>query len=65
MRRPFCWVQGEDPARRFDISITSTETVSALREMIKKKTKPDFNDVRADSLKLWKVRAQLCREKYC
>jgi hypothetical protein len=50
-----CIVLGDDPSHAFEIKIAPTESVSALREVIKDKKKPHFDHVPADSLKLWKV----------
>jgi hypothetical protein len=65
LRRLFYWVQGDDPARRFPVNIASTDTVGDLREMIKKKKEPEFDDVPADSLELWMVRARYFHDNYC
>ena len=66
MFRLFCWVKGDEPEQRFHVDIASTDTVSGLREAIKKKKEPTFDHVPADSLKLWKVRVQLLfYENYC
>jgi hypothetical protein len=52
-----CWVQGDDRDSVFELKISGTESVSALREAIKIKKKHSFQDVDADTLKLWKVSA--------
>jgi hypothetical protein len=48
-------VLGDDPSHIFEIKIAPTESVSALKELIKEKKSPQFDDVPADYLKLWKV----------
>jgi hypothetical protein len=50
-----CWVDGGDRGRVFLIKISSSETVSTLKDAIKDKKKPTFDHVPADSLDLWKV----------
>jgi hypothetical protein len=50
-----CWVAGDPPERVFSVKIEATEKVSALKDAIKKKKKPAFNNITADSLDLWKV----------
>jgi hypothetical protein len=58
----FCWVQGDSHDQAFSLKIAETETVSALKEAIKEKKKPEFDRVVASSLKLWKVSASYQRE---
>jgi hypothetical protein len=48
-------VFGQDPSHIFPIKIVSTETVGALRDAIKEKKKPAFDQVPADELVLWHV----------
>ncbi|KAJ8580322.1 hypothetical protein M405DRAFT_778345 [Rhizopogon salebrosus TDB-379] len=50
-----CFVCGDEPGRIFEIKIAPTESVSALKELIKEKQKPQFDDVPANRLDLWKV----------
>jgi len=50
-----CWVLDEDSTRIFPVEIDHNKNVGALREAIKEKKKPAFDDVTADSLDLWKV----------
>jgi hypothetical protein len=50
-----CFVLGDDPNRVFPIKIDSTESVGTLKKVIKDKKKPDFDQVPADALKVWKV----------
>src|ERR1044072_2008141 len=51
-----CLVGGENPYENaFNIEINSTKAVSELKEAIKKKKAPDFDNFTADKLKLWKV----------
>jgi hypothetical protein len=50
-----CLVLGDDPSHIFSVDIAPTESVSALKDLIKEKKKHAFRDVDADSLKLWNV----------
>jgi hypothetical protein len=50
-----CLVSGCDLSNIFQINIAPTESVSALRELIKEKKKPEFDKVDADYLKLCKA----------
>lgn len=50
-----CLVRDDDPGRIFQVKIAPTETVSALREVIKEKKRPSFDAIPADNLDLWKV----------
>jgi len=52
----FCVVNGDDPTdRTFPVKIEKTNTVGELKELIKTKKCPEFDDTVADSLTLWKV----------
>ena len=46
---------GDDSCSISTVHIALTKAVGDLKELIKAKKKPDFDDVPADSLKLWKV----------
>jgi hypothetical protein len=50
-----CLVSGGDLSHIFEIKIAPTESVSALKELIKEKQKHAFRDVDANRLDLWKV----------
>jgi hypothetical protein len=50
-----CWVLGDDPERVFSIKIAKSETIDVLKDAIKEKKKPVFDDIAADSLDLLKV----------
>ena len=50
-----CLVSGDAPSNIFEIKIAPTESVSALKELIKEKQKPQFDHVPANRLDLWKV----------
>ncbi|KAF9929835.1 hypothetical protein BGZ75_001334, partial [Mortierella antarctica] len=51
----FGLVDGEDPSQGFPLSISSTATVGDLKEIIKAKMTPRFDDVAAKELTLWRV----------
>ncbi|KAJ8584000.1 hypothetical protein M405DRAFT_747732 [Rhizopogon salebrosus TDB-379] len=50
-----CLVLGDDPSHIFEIKIAPTESVSALKKVIKAEKTPQFDDVPADHLTLWKI----------
>ncbi|KAG0340630.1 hypothetical protein BG000_011524 [Podila horticola] len=51
----FCLVDGKSTSEAFFVEIESTETISCLKDAIKAKQSPDFSDVAADKLTLWRV----------
>ncbi|KAG0268150.1 hypothetical protein BGZ95_002588 [Linnemannia exigua] len=51
----FCLVDGESTSNAFSIEIDSTKTVDGLKDLIKAKQSPDFDDIVAKSLTLWSV----------
>jgi hypothetical protein len=50
-----CFVHSDDPRQVFPVKIASTESVGSLKDTIKEKKKPIFDDFAVDTLKLWKV----------
>ena len=57
-----CWVRGPDSiAGTFDVTVSRTQTVAALKEVIKDKKQAAFRDVDADTLALYKPRDPLPR----
>lgn len=50
-----CWVRGYEINRISSVDISSTKTVTTLREVIKDKKPVDFRDIDADALVLYKV----------
>ncbi|KAF9943650.1 hypothetical protein BGZ65_000560, partial [Modicella reniformis] len=51
-----CLVEGESTSRAFEIEVPeATTTVSNLRDEIKIKKSPEFDDIDAYKLNLWKV----------
>jgi len=51
----FCIVDGEAASNTFSIKIPSSDTIDDLKEAIKIKKTPRFDDVAADELVLWRV----------
>ncbi|KAG2103378.1 uncharacterized protein F5147DRAFT_654699 [Suillus discolor] len=49
-----CFVLDDDPSRMFSVKILETDTVSCLKQVIKK-MRNAFHDVDADTLQLWKI----------
>ena len=54
-----CWVIGNDPSRVFPVEIAKTKTIGALKKAIKDEKKPEFDQLVADILVLWKVSTYL------
>ncbi|KAG0065493.1 hypothetical protein BGZ89_008264, partial [Linnemannia elongata] len=55
----FCLADGEGTSNAFSIKIASTDTVDDLKEHIKTKKSPEFDDIAADKLTLWRVSIQV------
>ncbi|KAF9302797.1 hypothetical protein BGZ74_004839 [Mortierella antarctica] len=51
----FCLVEGEAKSNAFSIEISSDRTVDDLKNLIKAKKKPEFDDIAADKLTLSSV----------
>ncbi|KAG0196176.1 hypothetical protein BGX33_001959, partial [Mortierella sp. NVP41] len=51
----FCLVDGEATTNAFPVEIESTKTIGDLKDLIKAKQSPDFDDIVANSLTLWRV----------
>ncbi|KAK3822371.1 MAG: hypothetical protein J3R72DRAFT_459113 [Linnemannia gamsii] len=51
----FCLVDGEGTPNAFSVKIASTDTVDDLKVHIKTKKSPEFDDIAADKLILWRV----------
>ncbi|KAI1302690.1 hypothetical protein EDD11_005566 [Mortierella claussenii] len=51
----FCLVDGEATSNAFPVSTSTTTTVGELKDLIKTKKAPRFDDVAADELTLWRV----------
>lgn len=49
----FCVVDGESTP--FPVEIESAKTVGQLKDAIKEKKSPEFDDIAADKLTLWRV----------
>ncbi|KAF9079299.1 hypothetical protein BGX23_004440, partial [Mortierella sp. AD031] len=51
----FCLVDGEATSNAFPVSSSTTTTVGELKDLIKAKKSPEFDDIAADKLALWRV----------
>ena len=51
----YCLVYGESIDRTFPVEIGTEMSVDQLKDLIKEKKSPEFNDIAADKLTLWKV----------
>ncbi|KAG0279026.1 H(+)-transporting V1 sector ATPase subunit A [Linnemannia gamsii] len=58
----FCLVDGEGTSNAFSVKIASTDTVDDLKEHIKTKKSPEFDDIAADKLTLWSVSILITRD---
>jgi len=51
-----CWVIGTPTKRTFSVKIGNDEIWDSVKKAIKEEKKPEFDDIAADTLDLWKVR---------
>jgi len=51
----FCYILGDDPNDIFPVEIDSSKSIGNLKDVIKAKKSPTFNNISADKLRLWKV----------
>ncbi|KAG0351305.1 hypothetical protein BGZ54_003326, partial [Gamsiella multidivaricata] len=51
----FCLVDGESTANVFLVKATSISTIAELKDLIKAKKTPRFDDIAADELAIWRV----------
>ncbi|KAG0195434.1 hypothetical protein BGX28_001374, partial [Mortierella sp. GBA30] len=51
----FCLVDGESTSLTFSVEIDRTKTVDHLKKLIKTEKSPEFDDMAADRLTLWRV----------
>ena len=58
MLKLFCYVRGDDYSNTFIVNIDEDDTVADLKDAIKEKKKPKFDDIPADSCSLWKASVQ-------
>jgi len=58
----FCLVDGEATSNAFSVKILSSDTVDDLKDLIKTKKAPRFDDVAADELTLWRVSILITRD---
>ena len=62
MLKLFCYVRGDNDSNTFVVNIDEDETVADLRKAIKEEKRPQFDDVPADSLSLWKASVLIDRD---
>ena len=55
----WCWVQGDEVYRVFDIQIKLSDTIATLKRLIREE-KPSFQHIAVDILEPWKV-GELCQ----
>ncbi|KAF9991340.1 hypothetical protein BGZ79_004650, partial [Entomortierella chlamydospora] len=51
----FCLVDGEPTSNAFPVSISRTSTVGELKKIIRTEKSPEFDDIAADKLAVWRV----------
>jgi hypothetical protein len=51
----YCVVDGNTTMNAFPVPISSAESVGDLKDRINTKKAPEFDDIAADKLSLWKV----------
>ncbi|KAF9555551.1 hypothetical protein EC968_008844 [Mortierella alpina] len=51
----FCLVDGEAASNAFPVEIELTKTIGELKKLIKVEQSPDFDDIVANNLTLWRV----------
>jgi len=52
----FCWVIGTPTTQIFPVDVEPNKRWGHAKMAIKKAKKPEFDDIAADTLELWKVR---------
>ena len=50
-----CWEVGTPTQRIFPIKIKNNEIWGSVKDAVKEKKKPEFDDIAANTLNLWKV----------
>src|SRR5690349_761841 len=51
----FCLVDGEATSNAFSVKVSSSDTIDNLKKLIKAEKTPEFDDLAADMLTLWRV----------
>lgn len=51
----FCLVDGESASNAFPVEVESSKTIGDLKNLLKTKKAPEFDDIAADKLILWSV----------
>ena len=57
-----CYLRHDYWNHAFEVEIGKAKTVAALRDAIKEKMRPEFDDISADSLPLWKASVFINRD---
>ncbi|KAI1315238.1 hypothetical protein EDD11_001070 [Mortierella claussenii] len=60
----FCLVDEQPRSRAFEIDISATRTVAYLKDLIKFKKAPEFDDIAPDRLTLWLVSVPVAANKH-
>ncbi|KAF9944722.1 hypothetical protein BGZ70_004397, partial [Mortierella alpina] len=60
----FCLVEGETLSRAFSVKFLPDGNVDDLKELIKLRKAPRFDDLAADELNLWKVSIPIVADKH-
>ncbi|KAK3836796.1 MAG: hypothetical protein J3R72DRAFT_526112 [Linnemannia gamsii] len=58
----FCLVDGLPSSRAFEIEVSKTRTIAHLKDLIKAKQTPAFDDITVDQLNLWRVSIPIIEE---
>ncbi|KAF9904571.1 hypothetical protein EC991_002560 [Linnemannia zychae] len=58
----FCLVDGRPSSRAFEIEVSKSRTIAHLKDLIKAKQTPAFDDITVDQLTLWRVSIQIARD---
>ncbi|KAF9924509.1 hypothetical protein BGZ67_009217, partial [Mortierella alpina] len=51
----FCLVDGEPTSNAFPVGIEFSKTIGDFKKLIKTEKSPEFDDIAADKLALWRV----------
>ncbi|KAK3805409.1 MAG: hypothetical protein J3R72DRAFT_352700, partial [Linnemannia gamsii] len=58
----FCLISGLPSSRAFEIEVSKTRTIAHLKDLIKAKQTPAFDDITVDQLNLWRVSIPIIEE---
>ncbi|KAG0249397.1 hypothetical protein BGZ95_007560, partial [Linnemannia exigua] len=60
----FCLVDGLPSSRALEIEVSKTRTIAHLKDLIKAKQTPAFDDITVDQLNLWRVSIPVATNKH-